>query len=445
MSTSFGHTFSVRHISGASYALLSLGALVLSSPAAIAARRPCDCDNLEQIEQHIDEQEFLRSLFKQWSEYMPNSLHTPGDVRRRANELFQLAFYGAATEVPHGTGSGAGASAGTLLNPDEHCPLVKYLYDNNGNAVIRETSASRQEHRNPPELEHAWKRITPAQYESHECAAIVRYTLAHEKHHQDTCQSSDTPKSSWDNPRFFVNDDLAAYQVGLDILYAERERLKRRCKQPPGDGRWHGMLEYAYIYADYGSETIEKGKDIVHPNGAGEKQWGTRKSVRARAFVDAPTEGGNIKLNYRASRQESWFDKGTFVMPSECGSFRQTVWKLNNGTETRVNGKISGPADGVLQADESVLSISYRVPDMLDGTFTRHEWDKPEGYCQEQNNRQIDNSAGHIQTALGFSVSMKVKIDPKHPNDIEVVQLEPDSSGKGQYLRVLRLHREPAE
>jgi hypothetical protein len=40
---------------------------------------------------------------------------------------------------------------------------------------------------------------------------------------------------------------------------------------------------------------------------------------------------------------------------------------------------------------------------------------------------------------------MTVKIDPKHPDDIEIAQLEPDSSGKGQYYRALRLHRVAAE
>lgn len=427
------------------YALLNCGALF--SPAASAARRPCDCDNLETIQEHIVQQEFLRKLFQQWAEYMPTSLHTPSDVRARANAIYQLTFHGVSTEIPHGMGSGSGASAGTLLDPDEHCPLVKYLYDDRGNPVIRETAASREAHRNPPELEHAWKRITERQYESRECAAIVRFTLAHERHHKHTCERSDTPKSSWDDALFFIKDDQAAYQAGLEVLYAERDRLKRRCeKQPPRDGRWHGTLEYAYVYNELGSEIVEKGKDIVHPNGSGEKQWGTRKSVRARAIVDAPAEGGNIKLPYRASRQEASFDKGTFTMPSECGWKKQATWKLNNGTETRVNGRIGATADGVLQVnDDGTMAISYRVADMHDGTFTRHEWDKPEGYCQEQNNRQIDNSAGHIQTAVGFSISMKVSVDPKRPNDIEVIRIETDGTGKGQTYWALRLHREPAE
>lgn len=68
MRTTFGQAFSFHHIS---YALLSFGALALSSPDSHAARRPCDCDNLGQIEEHIVQQEFLRKQFPQWTEYMP--------------------------------------------------------------------------------------------------------------------------------------------------------------------------------------------------------------------------------------------------------------------------------------------------------------------------------------------------------------------------------------
>lgn len=50
-------------------------------------------------------------------------------MRRLDRHLFHLTFYGVPTEVPQGTGSGAGAAYGTLLDPDEHCPLVKYLYE----------------------------------------------------------------------------------------------------------------------------------------------------------------------------------------------------------------------------------------------------------------------------------------------------------------------------
>ncbi len=444
MRTTFGQTSAFRT---ATYAF-TLGALFLSVPAAMAARRPCDCDNLEQIEEHIAQQEFLRKLFQQWAEYMPSSLRTPADVRQRANTLFHLTFYGVPTEVPHGTGSGAGAAFGTLLDPDEHCPLVKYLYDEKGNAVVRETERSREEHRNPPELEHAWERITERQYPSSECAAIVKFTLAHEHHHQDTCRSSNTPKSSWDNALFFVKDDRDAYQAGLEILYAERARLKRQCeKQPPRDGRWRGTLEYAYVYHTFSSEFMEKGSSNVYLDATGEAQRGERKSVRARAIVDAPSGGGNIKMPYRASRQEAWFNKVLWQMDGECGWYKKTDWKFDAGSETRSEANISGTADGVLQIDEQggTVYIDYSVPEMPEGTHTRHDWTKPQGTCSERTDQQTDTTQGRVQRMPGISVTMKAPIDPTHPNDIEVVRIESDGTGKGQRYWALRLHRESAE
>ncbi|WP_129645117.1 hypothetical protein [Peristeroidobacter agariperforans] len=444
MHTTFGQTSAFRIASCA----LALGALFISSPAALAARRPCDCDNLEQIEEHIAQQEFLHKLFQQWADYMPASLLTPDDVRQRANALFLLSFYGVPTEVPHGTGSGAGATAGTLLNPDEHCPLVKYKYDKKGNPVLRETQRSREENRNPPELEHAWDRITERQYPSRECAAIVNFTLAHERHHRHTCQSSSTPKSSWDNAQFFAKDDRDAYQAGLDILYAERARLKRKCeKRPARDGRWRGVLEYAYVYHSVASKVLEKGSNSVYLDAVGEEQRGDRKSVRARASIDAPAAGGNIKLRYKASRQEAWFNKITWAMPGECGWYKKTDWKFDAGSEIRSEGKTSGTADGVLRVDEQsgTLAIDYRVPEISDGTQTQHEWNKPQGTCGKRTDEQSDRSWGRVQRMPGISVSMKVEIDPQRPDDIEVVRIQPDGAGKGQHYWALRLHRQPAE
>jgi hypothetical protein len=444
MRTTFGQPSASRITAYA----LTLGALLLSSSATQAARRPCDCDNLEQIEEQIAQQEFLRQLFQQWSEYMPGSLRTPADVRQRASTLFQLTFYGVPTEVPHGTGSGAGAAYGTLLNPDEHCPLVKYLYDKKGNPVIRETEQSREEHRNPPELEQAWERITERQYPSRECAALAKFTLAHERHHQHTCLSSGTPKSSWDDALFFVKDDRDAYQAGLDILYAERARLERQCKQqPPRDGRWHGTLEYAYTYHTFSSEVLEKGKNSVYLDATGEAQRGERKSTRSRAIIDAPAAGGNIKLPYRASRQEAWFNRTTWAMAGECGWYKKTDWKFDAGNETRSEASIGGTADGVLQVDEpsGSVTIEYDVPEMREGTQTQHEWNRPQGTCGERTDQQSDTSRGHVQSMPGIGVSMKVTIDPKHPNDIDVVRIESDGTGKGQHYWALRLHRQPAE
>jgi hypothetical protein len=444
---SMPRTSSTRALLCASRLAIVLALICTAMPAFAGKRRDCGCANLPQIEQEITEQEFLHQLFSQWADYMPGSILTTEGMRDRAETIFNLAFYGAAHQAPQAAGSGAGAAFGTLYK-DANCPLVEYIYDKNGNPVYRETRDSRTQHLSPPVFERATRNVTESQYKSNQCAALVHYSFVHEQHHQDKCEVTTKAgnASMWDNLHLFAVEDKEAYAAGLEVLYAERAKLQRQCKRKtPRDGRWRGTLQYAYTYNDYGSEEIAKGKDPVHPNGTGTKEWGQRKSVRAKASINAPAEGGNIQVAYTGSRQESWFNKGTFVMQSECGWTRHPVWKLNNGTETRNDGRISGMLDALLQTDGHTLYVSFRVPDMLDGTFTRHEWDKPEGYCQEENNRQIDNTDGRVETVQGFTVSMKVDIDPDHMDDIDVIRIEPDSGGKGQFYYSLKLHRDAVE
>jgi len=420
---------------------------IAAGPVAAAERRDCGCGDLESVEREIKEQEYLHQLLSDWAVYMPGSILTTEDIRTRANAQFYLTFYGVPLEAPlkTQTGTGAGAAFGTLVEEDG-CPLVEYLYDERGKPVMVESRESQTQHRVPPELVQAWQLTTEAQYKSSECAALVHYGFVHELHHQKKCRDKNTPKAEWKKLRFFAEQDRDAYAAGLDVLYAERDRLKAKCRiKPVRDGRWHGTIEYAYTFNDVSSERVEKGKDKVYLNGEGTKERLDRKSARVSAVIDAPAEGGRFQAAYNGSRQEGWFNKSTFVMPAECGSFRKTTWMLDHGVETRTEGSTSGTVDATLRVDGDAIAVSFRVPDMHDGTFTRREWDKPQGYCQEKNNRPVVNGTGHIQTVQGFSVSMKVEIDPEHPNDIDVVRIVPDSGGKGQYYYALKLHREPVE
>jgi hypothetical protein len=130
------------------------------------------------------------------------------------------------------------------------------------------------------------------------------------------------------------------------------------------------------------------------------------------------------------------------------GWYKKTDWKFDAGNEMRSEAKISGTAEGVLRVDEQTgaMAIDYRVPEMPEGTHTtQHEWNKPQGTCGKRTDEQTDRSWGRVQSMPGVSVSMKVTTDPKHPDDIDVVRIEPDSSGKGQHYWALRLHRQSAE
>jgi hypothetical protein len=66
----------------------------------------------------------------------------------------------------------------------------------------------------------------------------VHYAFVHEQSHQATCHRlhSEHRESQWDQSLFFIQDDIAAYKAGLAVLYAERERLKAKCKTNKHDG-----------------------------------------------------------------------------------------------------------------------------------------------------------------------------------------------------------------
>jgi hypothetical protein len=431
----------------------AIALLLCAAPAAAASKKPkpierpeCDCDQLAQIELEYAEQEYLQKLFTQWAAYTPAALLTTQDMRDRADLLFNLTFYGAPVEAPGAAGSGSGAAFGTLYNKPD-CPLVRYVYDRKGRKVMIESPESIEEHRNPPEYIQLTRPVTEDTYPSKQCRALVHYGFVHELHHQKTCEDNRDAgqQALWSRLDYFAKQDAAAYAAGLKVLREERARLRKKCTKQPRDGRWRGTIRYSYIFTDVGSETVARGQDRVYINGTGVKHWGTHKSVRASAAIDAPAAGGNIDVNYKGSRQESSFSKGNFVMPSECGSKRQVTWKLNGGYERRTEGRTSGTARAVLQSDGHSLSVSFRVPDMPDGTFASHYWDKPSGYCQPKNNRQIDDTTSETQKVPGFSVAMRVDIDPDRPDDIEVIRIEPSDDGKGQHYYSLKLHRSSAE
>lgn len=427
--------------------------VAVSSAAAAAHKKPkpiehpdCGCDQLPRIELEIAEQEYLQKLFSQWAAYMPATVLTTQNMRDRADTLFNLTFYGAPVESPHATGSGGGAAFGTLYDQPD-CPLVRYVYDRKGRKVMVESPDSQKEHRQPPEYIQKTEPVTEDTYRSKECRALLHYGFVHELHHQKTCENNrdSGQQARWSNLTYYANEDAQAYAAGLKVLQEERARLRQKCARPLRDGRWRGTIRYSYLLNDVGSETVAKGQDKVYINGTGVKQWGTRKSIRASASIDAPAQGGNIDVPYKGSNETSTFSKGTFVMPSECGWTRHPTWKLDGGYERRTAGRITGTAHAVLQTDGHTLSVSFRVPDMPDGTFANHYWDKPSGYCQKDNNRQIDDATQETQTVPGFSVAMRVEINPDSPDDIDVLRVEPSDDGKGQYYYSLKLHRETTE
>jgi hypothetical protein len=427
-----------------SKALVGFVALAALIPSlANAARKPCDCANLEQIEREITEQEFLLKMFTQWTEYLPAALRTPEDVRERANMNFLLTFYGAPSQRPDIEGAGAGGAFGTLYK-QPGCPLVEYLYKD-GKPHMVETAESKREKRNPPELEWATKPTSEAKYKSKQCKALVHYAFVHERSHQATCHrlQNEHRESQWDQPLFFIQDDAAAYKAGLEVLYAERDRLEAKCKTQKHDGRWHGVLLYAYTYNKTHRDPIEKGTQVAQPDGVGYFEHADRKSARLRATIDASDSEPNLKIPFSASRQDFWHHSKYLTFLNVCGWHGTQNFMFDAGTEQRSQGRTSGTGEGTLRAYGNRLTLTFSV-DSFEGAFDESTWKVVKGTCAEKPEPEIWDSRKRAVKMDGIGIDLTVPIDPDHPDDVELTRIEPASDGVGQHYYSLKLHRSAA-
>lgn len=421
-----------------------LAGVALSPSIAHAERTPCDCQNLSQIEREISEQEYLLRMFTQWSEYLPTSLKTPEDVQDRAHLNFNLTFYGIPSERPVSEGSGAGAALGTMYKR-RTCPIVEYLYED-GKPKMVETRKSKLNKLKPPKLVHATRRTSEATYESNECKALVHYAFVHERSHQATCRKmhEDNTTSLWDSPKFFIDDDIKAYDAGLKVLYAERERLNKKCKTAQPDGRWRGVLQYSYTYNKASIEPFGKGTQVAQSEAEGYFKTTDRKSGRLRATIDASDDDPLLKIPFNATRQAFWHHSKYLTVTGDCGWTPNITLTHNGGVEQRYQGSTQGLADGSLRADDYRLRVRLLVPS-FEGAFDESSWNLRHGDCGPKPNTEVWDSRKRETRMDGFTVDLSVPIDPKHPNDIDVTRIEPASDGTGQHYYKLRLHREPAE
>ncbi len=171
--------------------------------------------NLEQIEEHIDQQEFLRKLFQQWTEYMPTSLRTPADVRARANAV--------PTDV----------HACEYRSPPAPGPVrcgVWHVVESGGALSTRQISLRRKrvpssEKRPPPPQNTAIRPSsnTPGSASPNGSIQAASAPLSCGSRSRTSAITSTrattaTRRSRAGTTRCFVKDDLAAYQAGLDVF-----------------------------------------------------------------------------------------------------------------------------------------------------------------------------------------------------------------------------------
>lgn len=193
-------------------------ALTIVAMSGAAEAAPCGCKDLPTMVRELNEQEFLKNLFSQWAAYMPREILTTNDLVSRATREFNQTFYSGSGGAAAGTTHGGHAHMGTNFR-DPTCPIVTYHYDRRGRPVRNRDGS----HRTSP--------VDESTYKTKQCDAMVAYTFAHERHHQQTCLKlvAQGRTEMWDRPGFFAQNDADAYQAGIDVLRREIQALAGRC------------------------------------------------------------------------------------------------------------------------------------------------------------------------------------------------------------------------
>lgn len=276
---------------------LSLSLVLLSLPtAALAAPPACTCKDLPAMVKEIIEQEYLGDKFRQWSEYLPIGLTTPGRVQAKAQAEFNAQFYpkGAGASAA-GTQDGGHAALGTNYQ-SEGCDIGVYQYDKNGKPLNKEgkqivplDDAGKPEGgRKPPkDNEHYLKPMTEEQYmkSGKQCEALMRYPWIHEQHHQNTCKTlkAEGREKAWDSMTFFTRNDAESYKAGADYLRAQTRKLALSCG-------WEGSTgENAVPPPERAKELASKGARISKSRG-GKKKSGSQGNGAAKIIMGVAIE-----------------------------------------------------------------------------------------------------------------------------------------------------------
>jgi hypothetical protein len=426
-------------------ALIFTLAVTLALPAFGAGKakapRPCGCDDLTTIEDELEDQEYMASVFSEWAGYLPNSVQDTSDIQERAAALLQLTFYGAQSEAPRRISLGAHADLGTDLSKPS-CPIVLYHYENGRPVMIADPPLKKGEKRKNLTIIPKSTPVDEEHYPANgKCEALVHYGFVHEQQHQKTCKNlfARDKTKLWSDPQFFAADDAAAYRAGVDVLRTERDSLRKQCDKR--DGRWRGTITYGWAHLETGQEITKKGQDIIWPQATGWKKWGDNKSKRVRATIDAASLERPIEVTYKANYEWNRFSKGHLeYLRGECGWYKITDFIHDGGREEHTVGAAQGNADLYFQTDGRNVRLSFATKD-LPSKRTERNWDFRTGHCNKVLDRKLDETHHDAQGPGKITVQLEGKTDLEQPNDIHVTQIKKAADGKEQEFVELRLRR----
>ena len=206
---------SFTKISALRASLWGLG-LAASITTPLAQARDCGCGDLPGMINELAQYEFLQKKFQSYADYMPAGFLTITEMQQAATNQMNAAFYG--NSAASGTSSGAHAALGTDIH-DASCPILEYLYDKKGNAILDKNGNQKT------------KIADEATYNPSQCSGRTRADFAHERTHVATCEKlvKSGKSNLWDRLSFFAGDDAAAYRAGADVLRNEIKPLAQKC------------------------------------------------------------------------------------------------------------------------------------------------------------------------------------------------------------------------
>lgn len=197
--------------------LWALG-IVACLTAPLTQARDCGCGDLPTMIQELNEHEFLANVFQRYSDYTPSTILTIREMQTAARDQLNAAFYGEQAGASAGTTSGAHAALGTDVF-DATCPILEYLYDSKGKALLNKDGTQRT------------RPVTEETFKTKQCRGRTRADFAHERSHVANCQKlvASGKTHLWDRLSFFAADDAQAYRAGAAVLREEVKSLTSKC------------------------------------------------------------------------------------------------------------------------------------------------------------------------------------------------------------------------
>jgi hypothetical protein len=220
--------------------------------------------------------------------------------------------------------------------------------------------------------------------------------------------------------------------IGLGMLEFGKEG-KNDLDKDKCDGNWHGTIEIRRTFEEVQKEVTKPGDQKSDLQLSGWKEIINRQKYDGTIRIEdvqLATPGAWV-LNAAFDMGGNWYylDRGFFTTPNECGWYVKKTIKEENGMEKREEGGGSGITDVTIQVQGSEYRGNTGIPEMK-GAYTSRTWHRPNGYCQDGNNKPLEHGTSGDTTFGKVAISFEGKIDPSNPDVLAGTKTTTSEDGK---------------